>query len=111
MLALDFSPHSCHEAGTSSSRRFVCKQTSSRIRDGCFDSVAGVQRHLDRQLAKFLRKARASLSYADFAKKVGVSYTTLHRIERGEHHITLNKLETILNRLKVKLKDVFPDEF
>ena len=66
---------------------------------------------MDRQLAQFLRKARASLSYADFAKKVGVSYTTLHRIERGEHHITLKKLETILNRLKVKLKDVFPEEF
>lgn len=70
-----------------------------------------MQRNLDRQLAKFLRKARSSLSYADFAKRVGVSYTTLHRIERGEHHLTLNKLETILNRLKIKLKDVFPDEF
>jgi len=70
-----------------------------------------VQRNLDRQLAKFLRKARGSLSYADFAKRTGVSYTTLHRIERGEHHITLNKLETILNRLKIKLKEVFPEEF
>lgn len=70
-----------------------------------------MQRNLDRQLAKFLRKARGSLSYADFAKRAGVSYTTLHRIERGEHHVTLSKLETILNRLKLKLKDVFPDEF
>ena len=51
------------------------------------------------------------MSYADFARRVGVSYTTLHRIERGEHHLTLNKLETILNRLNIKLKDVFPDEF
>jgi transcriptional regulator with XRE-family HTH domain len=70
-----------------------------------------VQRNLDRDIARFLRKARGNLSYADFSKKVGVSYTTLHRIERGEHHITLNKLETILNRLKIKLKDVFPDEY
>ena len=70
-----------------------------------------MQRHLDRQLAKFLRKARGSLSFADFAKKVGVSHTTLHRIERGEHHITLDKLETILDRLKIKLTDIFPDEF
>jgi len=58
-----------------------------------------------------LRKARGSLSYADFAKKVGVSYTTLHRIERGEHHITLTKLETILDRLKIRLRDVFPGEY
>ncbi|MGA2788812.1 MAG: helix-turn-helix transcriptional regulator [Verrucomicrobiota bacterium] len=70
-----------------------------------------MQRNLDRQLAIFLRKARGSLSYADFSKRVGVSYTTLHRIERGEHHLTLNKLETILGRLKIKLKDVFPEEF
>ena len=42
---------------------------------------------------------------------MGVSYTTLHRIERGEHHITLNKLEAILEKLKIKLSDIFPDEF
>jgi transcriptional regulator with XRE-family HTH domain len=70
-----------------------------------------VQRNLDRQLARYLRKARGSLSYSDFAKKVGVSYTTLHRIERGEQHITLDKLETILGKLKVKLRDVFPEEY
>jgi hypothetical protein len=27
------------------------------------------------------------------------------------HHITLNKFETILGRLKIKLKDVFPQEY
>jgi transcriptional regulator with XRE-family HTH domain len=70
-----------------------------------------VQRNLDREFARYMRKARASLSYAEFAKKVGASHTTLHRIERGEHHITLNKLETVLNRLKVKMKDVFPGEY
>jgi transcriptional regulator with XRE-family HTH domain len=70
-----------------------------------------VQRNLDREFARYLRKARGSLSYADFAKKVGVSHTTLHRIERGEHHITLSKLETILGRLKIKLKDIFPEEY
>ncbi|MGN6556122.1 MAG: helix-turn-helix transcriptional regulator [Verrucomicrobiota bacterium] len=70
-----------------------------------------MKRNLDREFARYLRKARGSLSYAEFAKLVGVSHTTLHRIERGEHHITLTKLETILNRLKVKLSDVFPGEY
>ena len=70
-----------------------------------------MQRNLDRQFAKYLRRARGSLSYSDFAKKVGVSHTTLHRIERGEHHITLNKLETILARLRIKLSDIFPNEY
>jgi transcriptional regulator with XRE-family HTH domain len=66
---------------------------------------------LDRQLASFLRKTRGNLSYAGFSKKVGLSHTTLHRIERGEHHLTLNKLETILVKLGVRLKDVFPNEY
>jgi transcriptional regulator with XRE-family HTH domain len=70
-----------------------------------------VQRKLDQQLAKFLRKERGQLSYAKFAKKVGVSYQTLFRIEHGEHHLTLDKLETILVKLKVRLKDIFPGEF
>ena len=70
-----------------------------------------MRRNLDRQLAKFLRKKRGNLSFATFAKKLRVSHTTLHRIERGEHHITLDKLETILVRLKLRLRDIFPKEF
>ena len=70
-----------------------------------------MRRNLDRQLAAFLKKARGELSYADFSKKTGLSHTTLHRLERGEHHLTLNKLETILARLKIRLSDIFPDEF
>jgi transcriptional regulator with XRE-family HTH domain len=70
-----------------------------------------VQRNLDRQLAKFLRKERGELSYAQFAKKTGISHQTLYRIEHGEHHLTLDKLETILVKLKIRLKDIFPDEF
>jgi transcriptional regulator with XRE-family HTH domain len=66
---------------------------------------------LDKQLAIFLRKQRGELSYAQFAKKVGVSHTTLHRIEKGEHHLTVDKLQVILDKLKLKLSDVFPGEF
>jgi hypothetical protein len=35
---------------------------------------------------------------------------TLYRIERGEHHLTLNKLEIVMRKLKVRLSDVFPKE-
>jgi transcriptional regulator with XRE-family HTH domain len=70
-----------------------------------------VRRNLDRQLAIFLKKKRGGLSYARFSKKIGLSHTTIHRIERGEHHLTLNKLEIVLNKLKVRLSDVFPNEF
>jgi transcriptional regulator with XRE-family HTH domain len=70
-----------------------------------------VRRNFDTELAKFLRKTRGSLSYAQFAKKTGLSHTTLHRIERGEHHLTLHKLERLLDKLKMRLSDVFPNEF
>jgi len=88
-----------------------CKGKSSRIRYGVFATFQVVQRNLDKQLAKFLRKERGSLSYASFAKKVGISHQTLFRIEHGEHHLTLDKLETILVKLKIRLRDVFPNEF
>ncbi len=70
-----------------------------------------MRRNLDKQLAKFLRKERGDLSYAKFAKKTGISYQTLYRIEHGEHRLTLDKLETVLMKLKIRLKDIFPDEF
>jgi transcriptional regulator with XRE-family HTH domain len=70
-----------------------------------------MRRNLDRQLAKFLRKQRGDLSYADFAKKTGLSHQTLYRIEHGEHRLTLDKLETVLVKLKIRLKDIFPDEY
>jgi len=69
-----------------------------------------VRKSLDRQLALFLRKTRGELSYAQFAKKTGISHMTLFRIEKGEHHLTLDKLDTVLRKLKIRLSDVFPEE-
>ncbi len=71
----------------------------------------GVIKSLDVQLAKYLRKARGEMSYAQFAKKTGLSHMTLHRLEHGEHHLTISKLETVMNKLKIKLSDIFPEEF
>jgi hypothetical protein len=42
---------------------------------------------------------------------VGLSDTTLHGIEMGEQRLTLDKLQTVLEKLKIKLSDVFPEEF
>jgi len=70
-----------------------------------------MRKSFDKQLAQFLRQSRGELSYAQFAKKTGLSAMTLFRLEKGEHHLTLMKLETLLNKLKLKLSDIFPDEF
>jgi transcriptional regulator with XRE-family HTH domain len=70
-----------------------------------------MRKGLDVQMAQYLRKARGEMSYAQFAKKTGLSHSTLHRLELRERRLTLNTLETLLNRLKIKLSDVFPDEY
>ena len=70
-----------------------------------------MRKSLDVQLAKFLRKRRGELSYAQFAKRTGLSHTSLHRIERGELHLTLNKLETVMGKLRIRLSDIFPDQY
>jgi len=36
---------------------------------------------------------------------------TLFRIEKGEHQLTLNKLETMANKLKIRISDIFPEKF
>jgi len=69
-----------------------------------------VRKSLDRQLALFLRKTRGEMSYVQFAKKTGISHMTLFRVEKGEHHLTIDKLETVMRKLKVRLPDIFPDE-
>jgi transcriptional regulator with XRE-family HTH domain len=71
----------------------------------------GKQRDFDGQLATFLRRQRGEMSYLQFAKKIGVGHMTARRLESGEHHITLRKLEIILDKLKIRLSDVFKDEF
>jgi transcriptional regulator with XRE-family HTH domain len=69
------------------------------------------KRKLDVQLAQFLKRERGASSYSEFARRIGVGHMTARRLESGEHHITLRKLEVILERLKVKLADIFPSEY
>lgn len=70
-----------------------------------------MRKSLDAQIAKFLKKARGEMSYREFSKACGLSPMTLYRIEKGEHHLTVNKLEKVLNKLKIKMSHIFPDEF
>jgi len=60
-----------------------------------------------KQLGAFLRTKRGSLTYAQFARKVGISDSSLQRLETGEQNLTLKTLEHIVNRLKCKVSDIF----
>ena len=65
-------------------------------------------RKLDQQFGRFLRERRGDTSYAIFARKLGISASTLFRLESGVQSVTLGKMEDILKRLKADVWDVFP---
>ena len=64
---------------------------------------------LDEQFGRFLRQQRGNESYAVFAKRLGISASTLFRLENSDQSVTLGKLEDILKRLKARMGDVFPE--
>jgi transcriptional regulator with XRE-family HTH domain len=66
-----------------------------------------VGKSLDKQFGRFLRQQRGNESYAVFAKRLGISASTLFRLENAEQSVTLGKLEEILKRLKMNVRDVF----
>jgi DNA-binding Xre family transcriptional regulator len=73
------------------------------IRDGRMQSMASLQK----QLGRFLHARRGEMSLPAFAKKVGISSSSLHRMEMDEQNVTLKTLEHLLKRLNCTLSDVF----
>lgn len=67
-----------------------------------------MRKGLDQNVARFLQQRRGHESYASFGRKVGLSASTLFRLENGEQSITVQKLELVLSRLKCTVADVFP---
>jgi DNA-binding Xre family transcriptional regulator len=63
---------------------------------------------LDNQLAVFLRKRRGGTTYAVFARKLGITPSSLHRLENGQQSVTLKTLQQIMDRLHCGVQDVFP---
>jgi transcriptional regulator with XRE-family HTH domain len=64
---------------------------------------------LQKQLGRYLRLRRGGLSLPAFARKMGISSSSLQRIEIGEQNVTLKTLELLLKRLKCRWSDVFSD--
>jgi len=66
----------------------------------------------ERRFGIFIKAERqkSGMRYVDFARKLGVSHTTLSRLENSEQSVTLRTLQIILQRLHVSLADVFGDD-
>lgn len=72
------------------------------------DHATFMAQRFPKQLGDFLRKKRGELTYAQFAKKLGISDASLHRLEMGEQNVTLKTLEHIVTRLNCNVSDIFP---
>jgi DNA-binding Xre family transcriptional regulator len=82
-----------------------------------FPYVGNMTRHtlpvatsLQKQLGQFLRNRRGKMSYPDFARKSGISSSSLHRMEMGQQNVTLKTLEYIQKRFKCSMSDIFNDQ-
>jgi DNA-binding Xre family transcriptional regulator len=64
---------------------------------------------LQKQLGQFLRKRRGDLTLPAYARKIGISSSSLHRMEMAEQNVTLKTLEQLLKRLNCQIADVFDD--
>lgn len=62
---------------------------------------------LQKQLGQYLRKRRGEMTLPAFARKIGVSSSSLHRMEMGDQNPTLTTLERLVKRLKCNVADVF----
>lgn len=54
-----------------------------------------------------MRAARGSATLAQFGRKLGISDSTLQRIEVADQNVTLDTLEQITKRLGCKIHDIF----
>ncbi len=69
--------------------------------------MQNVAASLQQRLGKYLRKRRGKLTYEQFARKVGISKSTLQRMELGQQNVTLVTLGQLLKRLKCSAGEVF----
>ncbi|VAW42624.1 hypothetical protein MNBD_GAMMA01-1396 [hydrothermal vent metagenome] len=56
------------------------------------------------------RRKESGLNQRDFAKKAGVSKSTIDRLENCSQNTTINTLETLCNAFKCNIDDLFKSE-
>jgi transcriptional regulator with XRE-family HTH domain len=60
----------------------------------------------DERVAAFLRRKRGEMTYRQFAPKLGMSSSTLHRLENLEQSITLAKLHALAMRVRTTIEEI-----
>jgi len=68
-----------------------------------------VRARLRKDLASFLKKKRGEQTFSDFSRKIGISSSTLQRIEMMQQNVSIDTLQHIVNRLRCRMSDIFRD--
>lgn len=63
--------------------------------------------NLSQKLARNLRYRRGDLTQEAFARKLGISRSTLTRLENADQNTTLKTLDTITKRLRCDIHELF----
>jgi len=63
--------------------------------------------NLAKRLGRRLVELRGDASQLQFAKRLGVSKSSLNRMELGEQNVSLKTLDTLCRRLKCDIGDLF----
>lgn len=59
------------------------------------------------RLAKRIKELRGDSSQLQYSKKLGISNSSLNRIEMAEQNVTLETLDALCARLKCDVADLF----
>ena len=65
---------------------------------------------LANRLAKRLRELRGNTPQYLFARKFGISKSSLNRLEIGTQNVSLRTIERICSRLKIDITELFARE-
>ena len=65
---------------------------------------------LARRLAKRLQELRGDTPQYRFAKKLGISKSSLNRLEIGEQNVSLRTIELLCKKLRCDIADLFPPD-
>ena len=65
--------------------------------------------NLSSQLAKTIKKRRGEMSQRAFAKRIGVSSTTIRRMENEEQNVTIKTLQHLMKIFRCSIEDLFKE--
>lgn len=68
------------------------------------------KKSLAEELAQFVRAQRGDLTLRQFSRKVGISDSSLQRIELGQQNVSLATIQQLVTRLGCNVGEMFGEK-